>query len=310
MFLKTHTLQHNIIAVANWIIVYIWELPTMLTKYSPMKSCFIIMPISDVLTYENGHFKRVYEYIIKPACELAGFTPTRADDVINTNYIALDIIKKIIESDMAICDLSSKNPNVLYELGIRQAFNKPVSLIKDTKTSRIFDIQGFRDIVYDETLRIDNVRETIENLAQNLTMTYQENENDVNSLIKLLGITPAKVESKTKISIDTELILNSLSSIENRISFIEKAEKRKDFDPRRGFDQLIDQYKEQQNYPLEAIKDLKVGDFVLHKRFGVGEVIKLEGDPSSLSDYKGEIKFEDGTKKLVLNLAYLKKHSR
>ena len=74
---------------------------------------------------------------------------------------------------MAICDLSSRNPNVLYELGIRQAFNKPVSLIKDAKTIRIFDIQGFRDIVYDESLRIDSVGETIENLAQNLTLTYE-----------------------------------------------------------------------------------------------------------------------------------------
>ncbi|WP_285269338.1 hypothetical protein [Kaistella rhinocerotis] len=210
---------------------------------------------------------------------------------------------------MAICDLSSRNPNVLYELGIRQAFNKPVSLIKDAKTTRIFDIQGFRDIVYDESLRIDSVGETIENLAQNLTLTYEENENDINSLIKLLGITPAKVESETKISIDTELILNSLSSIESRLSYIEKADKGKDFATRRGFAQHIGQHYEQQNYPLEEIKDLKVGDFVLHERFGVGEVIKLEGNPSSLAEYKGEITFEDGTKKLMLNFAKLKKHS-
>ena len=47
------------------------------------------------------------------SCENAGFTPIRADDVINTNYIAIDVIKKIIESEMVLCDLSSQNPNVL-----------------------------------------------------------------------------------------------------------------------------------------------------------------------------------------------------
>jgi hypothetical protein len=26
--------------------------------------CFVIMPISDIPTYEKGHFNRVYEYII------------------------------------------------------------------------------------------------------------------------------------------------------------------------------------------------------------------------------------------------------
>src|SRR5690606_20324262 len=126
-----------------------------------MKQCFIIMPISDQPGYDVGHFKRVYEHIIKPACAEAGFHPVRADDVHKTNHIALDIVKKVVESDMAICDLSGKNPNVLYELGIRQAFNKPVTIIKDSKTERIFDIQGFRDVEYDENLRIDNVQETI-----------------------------------------------------------------------------------------------------------------------------------------------------
>ena len=100
---------------------------------SKQKTCFIIMPISDHPEYAVGHFKRVYEYIIKPACEAEDFKPIRADDVKVTNYIALDIIKQIIECDMAICDLSSRNPNVLYEAGIRQAFNLPITFIKDKK---------------------------------------------------------------------------------------------------------------------------------------------------------------------------------
>jgi len=58
------------------------------------KECFIIMPISDKSEYGEGHFNRVYNHLIIPACEKAGFKPVRADDVINTNHIALDVIKK------------------------------------------------------------------------------------------------------------------------------------------------------------------------------------------------------------------------
>src|ERR1035437_305813 len=100
------------------------------------KKCFVIMPISDSEDYPTGHFRRVYDHIIDPACEQAGFKPVRADDIMTTNYIALDVIKNIIECEMALCDLSSRNPNVLYELGIRQSFNLPVTLIKDIKTKR------------------------------------------------------------------------------------------------------------------------------------------------------------------------------
>lgn len=180
------------------------------------------MPISDADGYSTGHFGRVYEHIIRPACELAGFKPIRADDIMTTNYIALDIIKNIIECDMAICDLSSRNPNVLYELGIRQAFNLPVTLIKDIKTKRVFDIQGFRDIEYDESLRIDTVEVTTQDLSEVIKNTFENKESEINSLVSLLGIEPAKLSEKKKISTDTELILNSLSIIDKRLGILEQ----------------------------------------------------------------------------------------
>lgn len=93
------------------------------------KECFVIMPISDAEGYDKGHFTRVYEHLVKPAVIEAGFEPMRADDTSKANFIVVDILKQILESDMAICDLSSRNPNVFYELGIRQAFNLNSCLI-------------------------------------------------------------------------------------------------------------------------------------------------------------------------------------
>lgn len=96
------------------------------------KTCFVIMPISDVDGYDSGHFTRVYEHLIKPACEQAGFKPERADETPRTDVIMAGILKKIIACDIAICDLSSRNANVFYELGLRHAFNK-----KNSSDSRL-----------------------------------------------------------------------------------------------------------------------------------------------------------------------------
>ena len=98
------------------------------------KECFVIMPISDSGEYEKGHFDLIYNDIIKIACHNAGYTAIRADDVKQTNMIHKDILQRILDAPMAICDLSTNNPNVLFELGIRQAFDKPTVLIKDNKT--------------------------------------------------------------------------------------------------------------------------------------------------------------------------------
>lgn len=40
-------------------------------KIDDLKECFIIMPISNNTNYPDGHFDRVYKYLINPACELA-----------------------------------------------------------------------------------------------------------------------------------------------------------------------------------------------------------------------------------------------
>ena len=92
------------------------------------EQCFVIMPISDQGDYPKGHFDKVYEQIFQPAIREAGYEPYRVDE----NKICDSIMKKIFDaiynSPMALCDLSNRNPNVLYELGLRQAYDKPVVL--------------------------------------------------------------------------------------------------------------------------------------------------------------------------------------
>ncbi|GAB5479775.1 MAG: hypothetical protein Marn2KO_32420 [Marinobacter nauticus] len=191
---------------------------------APKKTCFIIMPISDSENYETGHFKRVYDHIIKPACDKTGYEAVRADDVARSNYIVIDILRKILDSDLVICDLSDRNPNVLYELGIRQAFNKPTVLLKDSVTQKIFDIQGLRYTEYNQSLRVDSVNSDIDNLCQTIIDTENSDENDINSVIQLLGIKPAEISNQKEVSAETGVILSAINDLSIRISMIENRE--------------------------------------------------------------------------------------
>ena len=121
------------------------------------KECFVVMPISEVDGYNKGHFLHVYEDIIKPAVALTEFTAIRADEVKETNFIHLDMLKKLIDAPIAICDLSTRNPNVLFELGIRQAFDKPVVLIQEKGTPKIFDIGPLRYLEYSKDMKYHEV---------------------------------------------------------------------------------------------------------------------------------------------------------
>ena len=184
--------------------------------------CFVIMPISDPEGYPMGHFKDVYDGIFKVACDNAGYTPIRADDVTHTNLIHLDILKKLLNSEMAICDLSTRNPNVLFELGIRQAFNKPTLLVQEFGTPKIFDISIFRITDYRRELNYKEVCYDQDRIKTALLSTKESASKgeDVNSIIRLLSLTggPATM-SDGKVS-DNELftlIMSEISGLRNEI---------------------------------------------------------------------------------------------
>jgi predicted transcriptional regulator len=153
--------------------------------------CFVIMPISDPEGYTTGHFSRVFKDIFVPACDKAGYHAIRGDQVRATNMIHLDILQRLLSAPVALCDLSSLNPNVLFELGLRQAFDKPVVLVQETGTPRIFDIVPLRCLEYRRDRRYDEVLQDQISIAEAISETveaFRKNEG-VNSLVKLLELT-------------------------------------------------------------------------------------------------------------------------
>jgi hypothetical protein len=74
-------------------------------------------------------FDAVYKDIIKPAIEELGSECTQCDEIIDTGSIHFKMFHGIFEADVAVVDLTSLNSNVFYELGIRHALNKCVTLI-------------------------------------------------------------------------------------------------------------------------------------------------------------------------------------
>ena len=115
---------------------------------------------------------------------------------------------------MAICDMSSRNPNVFYELGLRHAFNLKTTLIKDKKTSRAFDIAGLRSVEYDESLRVDEVEKAIKAIAEAIKETEKMTSEEPNSIIQLLGLsTPAKKTEIKAMSGDNAAIMREIRSL-------------------------------------------------------------------------------------------------
>lgn len=93
-------------------------------------------------------FNSYYKEILVPAINNAKVKHSRADEVYGVRPIIEDIAKEIIESDVIIADVTGKNPNVNYELGMAHALGKQVVIISKNIEDVPFDYRHVRAIVY------------------------------------------------------------------------------------------------------------------------------------------------------------------
>lgn len=103
--------------------------------------CFVIMPFveHDEDRYPTGFFEEVLESLFTPAITRAGLQVRTAQRQ-GSDLIHSTIIRELLSADLVLADLTEHNPNVLFELGMRIAENKPVVLVRAVGTGRIFDV--------------------------------------------------------------------------------------------------------------------------------------------------------------------------
>ncbi len=105
--------------------------------------CFVLMPI-------KSQFDRLYRDKIKPTVEASGFKCLRADDIFSPMPILEDIWIHICKSRVIIADVTGRNPNVFYEMGIAHTLGKPIVILTQDKTDVPFDVAQFRYYVYSD----------------------------------------------------------------------------------------------------------------------------------------------------------------
>lgn len=114
-----------------------------ITQEQKKGKCFVMMP------FDKWH-ESYYETIYKRAIEESGFEAIKADDFYKPSEIMADIWTSIQSSDVLIADLTGKNPNVFYELGLAHAAAKPVILISSNTEEIPFDLRAIRHFFYDK----------------------------------------------------------------------------------------------------------------------------------------------------------------
>lgn len=108
--------------------------------------CFMVMP------FGVEELNDIYDYFLKPAIEQnCVLKCERGDDVFGSNVIMDDIRSSIERARLVVADLTGRNPNVFYEVGIAHALNRDVLLLSQSMSDVPFDLRHRRVLIYDNT---------------------------------------------------------------------------------------------------------------------------------------------------------------
>lgn len=179
------------------------------------------MPISAIDDCPESHWADVLK-ILNESVEGAGFEGSLVSEAEDVGIIHKRIIQNLYDNPMVVCDVSGKNPNVMFELGLRLAFDKPTIIVKDDKTSYSFDTSAIEHLEYPRDLRFSRIVDFKKKLGEKVAATYKKATTDPSytTFLKQFGeFTVAKLDKK-EVS-GQEYILEELRSLRRAVSRVE-----------------------------------------------------------------------------------------
>lgn len=191
--------------------------------------CGIIMPIAKTDGYPEKHWADVYSILCEVAIQ-AEFNPNLVSFDDDVGIIHKRIVQNIYANPIVICDISSRNANVMLELGMRLAFDKPTIIVKDDKTPYSFDIAAIEHLEYPSDLRYQLINEFKQKLHSKIVETYKRSQGDENytTFLKHFGtFKVAKIDEKEVSGVEylaaevkelKSILVGTLNSIGNKSS--------------------------------------------------------------------------------------------
>ncbi|WP_345911030.1 hypothetical protein [Bacillus altitudinis] len=255
------------------------------------KRAFIVMPIGQ----ENSEVRRsaegIYQTVIKPILRDFGYESYAAHEIDDTGSINKQIIKRLLNDELVVANLTDLNPNVMYELAVRHATRKPIIIVCDKKTDLPFDI------IDERTLFFTNDMKGVIELNEPFKRMVKSFENEIkidnpiyrvardNLIEKNMDSSEEDYTVYKKLNELEKIILNSISLNRNNSMDNNRVEETKNYYEiifhLKGRD-----FKVTEKEILKIAEDCKIFAFKVDKRFGDSDECVITVFDSKLSNIK------------------------
>jgi hypothetical protein len=196
--------------------------------FSSGMDCFVIMPFGDP-SVDHAHFDKmenIYSEWIKPTVEsIQSPDPPgnflhchRADKEVGPGDIVEHVMESLINSRMVIADLTGKNANVFYELGVRHAVSNSTILIAEGTEHIPFDLRTLRAIVYQYTPPgMIRFRRQLQEAVMSIVTAPDKIDNPVRRILYRRESAQLASAEESGVSQVVQTLMSELSSMKNEL---------------------------------------------------------------------------------------------
>ncbi len=161
---------------------------------------FIIRPFG---TRKGIDFDGVERNLVGPALESIGAEGRTTGEILEAGNIRIDMFQQLLIADIVVADITTNNPNVFYELGIRHALQEKRTFLIRAKLPRPETVHELKEVDVPFDLKTDryfdydpgNPGASLEKLTEALRETAASNRQDSPVFLSLPNLKPQSKES-------------------------------------------------------------------------------------------------------------------
>lgn len=143
------------------------------------------MPFSQTTSCSEEEWTEIFENIFKPAVEKAGLGYTCRMSTATRGNIVASIIRELNDAHVVVADLTDRNANVFYELGVRHSLKNRTILLAQQREDIPFDLQAYASHVYDWKTQLgkDELTQNLRVLLGDIDASPERPDNPVSDFL-------------------------------------------------------------------------------------------------------------------------------
>jgi hypothetical protein len=176
------------------------------------KRCFFITPIGAADSDARRSTDGIIAAVLRPLCDELDLDFYVAHEISAPGSITTQVIQHLVDDELVIANLTSLNPNVMYELAVRHAKRLPVVIIAEDSTPLPFDVSDQRTIFFRNDMAGVNELAAGLLVAVESALLDRTPDNPIYRAVRHISIQESATESDT-----TKFLARKLELIEEQL---------------------------------------------------------------------------------------------